>query len=370
MRIAMIGQKGIVTGETAGGVERHVREVSSRLTDRGHKVAVYARKKYDPDGQQKINGVDLVYLPTIYRKHTEAIIHTFLSTVHALFKKYDVIHYHGVGPATLSWIPRLLKRRTTIVVTFHSQDQFHQKWRWFARKYLALGERAAVKVPHYCITVSHALQVYCRDTYDREAVFIPNGAEVKDVKGSGELAQFGLEPGEYILNVGRMVPQKGLQFLIEAFKEIETEKQLVFVGAGGFSDDYEKQVRELAKDDDRIRFVGFQEGKTRDQLYAHAYLYCHPSESEGLPLAVLEAMSFATAPLVSDIPANLEAIHRAGEVFESGNVEDLRKKLEELLARPERVEELGQDARAVVEVHFNWEKIAERTESVYITARH
>lgn len=370
MRIAMIGQKGVVLKGRAGGIEKHVAEVTRRLVDFGHSVTLYTRVKYHPGREKDFEGAKLQYIPTIYRKNLETIIYTFLASLHAIFKKYDIIHYHGVGPATLSFIPRILSPKTTVIVTFHSQDQFHQKWSWFARKYLAFGERASVTFPHYCIAVSHTIQVYCRDTFNREVVYIPNGAEGKEVEEIDILERFGLKPDEYLLNVSRIVPHKGQHLLIKAFKEIKTSKKLVFVGEPSFTDQYYIELRELAKDDPRIQFLGFQSGAALDQLYAHAYLYVHPSLAEGLPLTVLEAMSFGTAPLVSDIPAIMEAAHRSGFSFHVGDVDDLKRSLEELLSNSELVNQKGEDARAVIDVHFNWDKIAEHTESVYITARH
>lgn len=370
MKIAMIGQKGMVLGKRAGGIERHVAEVATRLVQAGHDVTVYARAKYDVDRPEYVRGVKLKYIWTLYLKHLEAIIHTLICSVHAVFQKYDIVHYHGVGPATLSWIPRLFARNTSVIVTFHARDQFHTKWGFVARRYLAFGERAAVMFPHYCIAVSHIIQVYCRETFDREVVYIPNGADIKDVDGHDALAQFDLKPGEYILNVGRIVPQKGLQFLIKAFKQVETDKKLVFVGSPSFSEKYFKELRDLAKNDARIKFVGFQKGRTLDQLYANAYLFCSPSESEGLPLVVLEAMSFKVAPLVSDIPENLEAIHHTGFTFHNADVEDLRHRLNDLIKHPDMVAERAEEARVVIDVHFNWNEIAKHIEGVYITSRH
>ncbi|MFH1712541.1 MAG: glycosyltransferase family 4 protein [Patescibacteria group bacterium] len=370
MRIAMIGQKTMVLGERAGGIEKHVAEISTRLVDYGHDVTVYARVRYTPKRPDKISNVKLKFLPTIYKKHLEAITHTFFASVHALFQKYDIIHYHGVGPATMAWIPRIFAPRTTVIVTFHAQDQFHTKWGWFARRYLALGERAAVMIPHYCITVSHVLQIYCRKNFNRQVVYIPNGAEIKNVISSKELDKFGLDPKGYVLNVGRIVGQKGLHYLVEAFKQVETKKQLVFVGSASFTEIYFKNLRELARGDNRIHFLGYQTGKTLDQLYANAYLFCSPSESEGLPLVVLEAMGFGLAPLVSDIPENLEAIHHTGFTFHNADVEDLRQKLQELVNHPELVGERSEESRAVIETQFNWDRITQQIEGVYISSRH
>lgn len=366
----MIGQKGVATGGRAGGIERHVREISKRLAFIGHEVFVYARAKYDPEKSDQFEGVKLIYLPTIYSKHIEAILHTFLASIHALRQDYDIIHYHGVGPATLAWIPRLFARQAKVIVTFHSQDRFHKKWGLFARLYLYFGEWASVMFSHYCIAVSHEMQVFCRERFNREVVYIPNGAEIKEVEGDDELAKFDLKPQSYFLNVGRIVPQKGLHYLIEAFKNIDTNKKVVIVGAPSFSDDYYTRMRELAKGDDRIRFLGFQEGRTLEQLYANAYAYVHPSEYEGLPLVILEAMSFGLMPIVSDIEPNREVIHGVGMTFVTADVHDLREKLLYALDHPAVVQDQSEEAKSIIETHFNWDTITDHIEAVYITSRH
>lgn len=366
----MIGQRGISTGERTGGVEKYVAEVSERLGEKGHDVTVYARRRYATERQRELKGVSLRFTPVIYSKRLEAITHTFTSTIDALFRSYDILHYHGVGPATLAWIPRIFSPRKTIIVTFHSRDRFHQKWGWFGRAYLSFGEWAAVRFSHYCITVSHEIQVHARGHFHREAVYIPNGAEVKRIDSTTVLEGLDLEPRGYLLFVGRLVPQKGLHFLIEAFRNTKTKKKLVIVGSQSFSGNYERRLRTMAKGDDRIRFVGFRSGQELDELFAHAYLYIHPSEAEGMPIAVLEAMGFGTAPLVSSISANVEAIHGSGFTFQNKNVDDLRRQLSSLLKRPGDVRSQGASARAVIEREFNWDVIVDRIESVYITARH
>ncbi len=371
MNIAMIGQKSIATGaEGVGGVDRHAEEIAVRLVKMGHHVTVYARARYLPKRPKTFKGVVMHYVASIPTKRLEAITSTFFSTVHAIRQGFDVIHYHGVGQATLAWIPRLFARKSTVIVTFHARDQFHGKWGLFARMYLAFGERAAVWFSHYCITVSHILQVYCRNEFGIEAVYIPNGATGHVVKSSKHIEKFGIEPKKYLVNVGRLVPQKGLHFLIEAFRKIDTDLQLVFVGAPSFTDEYYTRLREMAKGDGRIQFLGFQKGETLAELYSNAFLFVHASEAEGLPLVVLEAMSYGVASLVSDIPENLEAMHGTGFRFKSGDVADLRRKLRELIASPDLARERGEEARAIIDVNFNWDMIAEHTEGVYITARH
>jgi glycosyltransferase involved in cell wall biosynthesis len=371
MRIAMIGQKGLELGEKGGGIERHVFELSTRLVRLGHEVTVYARRRYADDGKAEQAGVSIRYVPTVYRKNLEAIVHTLLATLHALSQPYDIIHYHGVGPATLAWLPRLLKPRARVVVTFHSQDRFHAKWGFLARHYLHVGEWLACWLPHATIAVSHVIQVYARKYYRRQIVYIPNGADPQTVSSAHELITFGLEPNAYILNVSRLVPHKGQHYLINAWRKLEIGNwKLVIVGAPVYTEEYLDELKRLADGDLSIVFTGFQTGEALKQLYAHAYLYVQPSESEGLAVTVLEAMSFGTPVLVSDIPENLETLHGAGFRFRNKDVEDLKDKLAHLLAHPDEVARAADETRSVIQKHFTWETIALRTEELYRTVRH
>lgn len=387
----MIGQKGLEIGERGGGIEQHVRALSLYLGRRGHEVTVYARRRYAPvasvatsrskrDGGHP--GVTVRFLPTVYRKNLEAIVHTFFSTIDALLRPYAIIHYHGVGPSTLAWIPRLLKPKARVVCTFHSQDRFHQKWGRVARAYLLFGEWAACRFPHATIAVSHVLKVYARERYGRDVLFIPNGAEVQTVTATDHLAAFGLEPKQYILNVGRLVPHKGVQYLIEAFKAVRREGpqgdlKLVVVGAATYTSEYEQKLKAMAEGRNDILFLGYQSGEALRQLFAHAYVYVQPSESEGLPVVVLEAMSFGRPALVSDIPQNLEAMsggfgrssaaQNAGFSFQNKNARDLEDRLGYLLAHPDAVEAAAAETQELVRRHFNWEIISVHTEAVYLS---
>lgn len=376
MRIAMIGQKGIQTGERGGGVENAVHAIGKRLVQLGHHdVFIYARRGAMPGKGTQIDGMHIVYVPTVYRKNFEAIVHTFLSTIHALFGSYDVIHYHGVGPSTLAWIPRLFLRRTRVVVTFHSQDRFHAKWSLFARWYLLFGEWAAVHFPHACIAVSHTLQVFCRERFGREVIYIPNGAEAYQVDSTRHLEEFGLERKGYLLNVGRIVAHKGLHHLVAAYEKVfqgrmDEAPKLVIVGAPSFTDAYFRDLKAQAAGNPNIRFLGFQKGERLAQLFAHAKLYVHPSEAEGLPLVILEAMSYGLPVLVSDIPENLEAMHHAGFSFRNTDVEDLAGQLEDVLSDEDELAHASDRSLEMVQTYFSWDMIAEHTEEVYRTIRH
>jgi len=375
MNIAFIGQKGIDLGERGGGIEQHVAVLARKLSERGHNVTVYARRKYTKKHSSGIRNLRLRFLPTLYRKNFEAIIHTFLCTIDALFRDYDIIHYHGVGPATLSFIPRLLKRRTRVIATFHSQDRFHKKWAAPAQHYLHFGEWAACWFPHATIAVSHIIQVYARKIFHRQIIYIPNGAEVQHVSKVDEIEKIGLVAGKYLLNVSRLVPHKGQHYLIQAFSQAQAfgsmkDMKLVLVGAPSFTTEYQERLKSLAAGNKNIIFLGFQTGEALRQLFAHAYLYVQPSESEGLAVVVLEAMSFGTPVLVSDIPENLEAMHRSGFSFQNKNIKDLRKELVQLANHPEVVANAAKLVQYVINRDFNWNTIIKQTEEVYRSVRH
>ncbi|OGL70343.1 hypothetical protein A3B32_02490 [Candidatus Uhrbacteria bacterium RIFCSPLOWO2_01_FULL_53_9] len=371
MNIAFLGQKSFDVGQQGGGIEKHVHELAPRLVRAGHHVLLYVRPHDLATRPRYWEGVRLVYLPTVYTKHLEAIIHVFLSTLDVLFRPVDVIHYHGVGPALLSWVPRLLKRHATVVVTFHAQDRLHQKWGSVARAVLHAGEWAACHVPHMTIAVSHGIQVLCRETYHTEAVFIPNGAEVATVRTTSLIKRDGLKPNAYILFVGRLLPVKGVHHLIRAFRRVKTDKQLIIIGAPAVNEEpYVAALKRDAEGDARIRFLGFRPPEDLAEFYAHAYLYCQPSESEGLPLSVIEAMGFGTAVLVSDIPGNVEAIHHAGFTFANKDADDLVLQLQHLIDHPEQVAHSAKAVKDTVRTFFHWDRITEHTIEVYRSARH
>lgn len=366
MKIAMLGLKGIPVGEYGGGIERHVEELAERLVRRGHTVFVYVRS-YTLKGKKArlFRGVRLISLPTIRYKNLETIVHTLLATLHVLFMPVSVIHYHGVGPATLAWIPRVFKPWARVVVTFHAIDRFQKKWGAFARFYLGFGEWAAMHFPYRTIVVSHVLQIYTHRRYKKPAIFIPNGVETRLIKKSHALVSLHLRPQNYFLTVARLVRHKGIHYLIQAFRNIKTDKKLVIVGAPSFTEDYVEYLMKLSADDQRIVFTGYQTGETLAQLYAHAYLYVHASEMEGLSLSILEAMSYGAPVLISNIPENFEAIDHSGFSFLNRNVHDLRKKMVHALGNPKVVREMVRRGKKFVKNEFNWDAIVRATEKVY-----
>lgn len=373
MRIAFIGQKGIPA--KIGGVERYVDEVAVRMAKRGHAVFVYVRDHYTPKNLKHYRGVNLVHMPTLKTKHLDAITHTFLATVHALFQKYDAIHYHSLGPTSLSFLPKLFCRKTAVIATYQTQDYYHTKWGFFARLYLRFGEFITLHVPDRVISVSEILRNHGLKVYGKDSIIIPNG--VTFFKKAGALGMFkkwNLEKKKYFLAVSRLVPHKEIHTLIKAFSVLKSTKKidrgwkLVIAGGGSYTDKYVKDIKTQVRGRKDVVLAGVQRGEKLAALYKNAFAFVQPSRAEGLSLALLEAMGAALAPLVSDIPENLTAIQGNGFVFHTGDVFDLVSKMEYLINHPKKVLSEGEKTKELVEKYYNWENIVEDIEKVYIEA--
>jgi glycosyltransferase involved in cell wall biosynthesis len=367
MRIAMIGCKGVpATMAFGGGVERHVEQLAPRLVKLGHDVAVYVRPYTNPRRRKTWNGCRLVTVPAIRQKHVETISHVFLSTLHAVRRNYDVIHYHGVGPSTVAWIVRLLAPRTKVIVTFHSRDRFHEKWNVIGRAYLAWGEWTAVNFPHRTIAVSHVIQKFCGHMYGKKPIFIPNGIEPpRKHIATDEIEKMGLRPDGYFLGLGRLVPHKAFDVALDAFLTVPTGLDFAIAGDPGYDERYAERLYAMAERDERIKMLGFRTGRELEQLLAHCRALVHPSRSEGLSVAVLEAMSHGKVVIMSNIPENLELVDHSGIAFPVNDVARLRDTLAWLSEDTEILRERGERARAMVVRDYNWDSIAKKTDRVY-----
>ncbi len=361
MKIAFIGQKGIPAKN--GGVERHVEFLSSQLKNLGHEVLVYNRCGYTPEQLDNLNGVKLIYKPFINQKNLANITHTFLSSLDVLHRKQDIIHYHGVGPSLLLWLPKIFCPQAKIVATLHSFDYDNEKWSRFAKMMLRLGEKAMFAWADAVIVLTPATQEYVKQKYGRETWLIPNGTELSSEQGDSFLSALGLEPKNYIFSASRLIKLKGLQYLIPVFKGLKTEKKLVIAGDG----EYEEELKKLAAGDERIIFVGNQSGEALRQLYANSYLFAQTSEMEGLSLSLLEAMGHKCACLASDINGNKEALRDTGFYFKSRDTKDLEEKLNYILSHPEEVEEKAAAAYERACQEYDWRQIAAKTAQSYQT---
>lgn len=363
MKIAMIGQKGIPS--RAGGVEIHVEELAAGLVEAGVEVDVYCRKYYCKNRVKYHRGIHLIYVPTISTKHLDAIIYTFLATVIALTKGYDVFHYHACGPSSLCWIPKMFGKK--VVCTTHGLDWKRAKWGAIGQNYLKFGEKIIVKYADEIIVLNDPMKEYFRETYQRETNVIPNGVEIpKHAEAETIREKWQLEKESYILFLGRLVPEKGIHYLIEAYSRLQTDKKLVIAGGSSHSDDYVERLAAMTIDNDNIIMTGFVSGKTLEELYSNAYLYVLPSDVEGLPISLLEAMSYRRCCLVSDIKENITTCMDTGFSFKRGNKTDLYEALKKILALPvETVHEMGEAGCQRVMNLYRWENVVEKTVQVY-----
>ena len=371
LKIAMIGHKQIPSRE--GGIEIVVGELATRMAEQGNDITVYNRKiRHVSDKNMKVvknenleyKGVKIISVPTIDKRGLAAISSSFFATLKAIFGHYDCIHYHAEGPSVMLIIPHLLKIRT--VVTIHGLDWSRAKWGGFAVKYLKLGEKIAAKYADEIIVLSKNVQKYFKNTYERDTVYISNGIEKpKKIKAEIITKKWGLIKNEYILFLGRIVPEKGLDYLIKAYKKVKSNKKLIIAGGSSDTDEFLKAIKESAKDDSRIKFIGFVHGQELEELYSNSYMYCLPSDIEGMPISLLEAMSYGNCCLVSDIPECAEVVEDRGVTFEKGNIEDLREKMQSLCYNEKLVEEFKENASDFICSKYNWDDVVEQTVPLY-----
>ncbi len=369
MKIAMLGHKRVPSRE--GGIEIVVEELSSRMVAMGHEVTCYNRKghhvsgkEYDKNNLKDYKGIKLKYVPTLNKKGLAAVTASFFATVAASFSKYDVVHIHAEGPAFMCWLPKLMKKR--VIVTVHGLDHQRAKWGKLARGFIMMGEKNAVRYADEIIVLSKGVQGYFKETYGRDTVFIPNGVSKPEIKEANIITKkYGLEKDDYILFLGRIVPEKGLRYLINAFKEVKTDKKLVIAGGSSDTEEFMNELKSMAKGDDRIVFTGFIQGQMLEELYSNAYIYTLPSDLEGMPLSLLEAMSYDNCCVVSDIAECAEVVEDKAVVFKKSDVEDLKKHLQDLCDNNECVQEYKEDAVDFICNKYNWNAVVEQTISVY-----
>lgn len=366
MKIAMIGQKQVPS--RAGGIEVAVEALAVRMAEKGHQVTLYNYRRYCRDKKRKYGwdykGVHICEIPVVNIRGCAAVMGSLFATVLAVFGKYDCIHYHAEGPALMTFLPHLLGIRT--VVTIHGLDWQRSKWGKFASWYLRQGEKIAVACADKMIVLSRAMQQYFLDTYNRQTVLIPNGIE-KPVKRKAKIIseKWNLKKDSYILYLGRIVPEKGLESLIQAFGQVQTEKKLVIAGGTSDTELFYHELQEMAERDERIIFTGFVEGAVLDELYSNSYFYCLPSELEGMPISLLEAMSYGNYCLCSDIPECAEVLGDFGGLFQKGNTEDLGDWMQKLCRKPELIEKGRQKVSDFVCSRYNWDESAEETLTLY-----
>lgn len=369
LNIAMLGHKRIPSRE--GGIEIVVEELSTRMVKLGHKVTCFNRKGHHVSGSEfdgnqlsEYRGVKLKQVWTLDKKGLAAMTSSLSAAIKAAFGKYDVVHFHAEGPCAMLWIPKLFGKRC--IATIHGIDWQRAKWGGYASKYIKFGEKVAAKYADEIIVLSEGVQKYFMDTYNRKTVFIPNGVNKPVIRETKLIKEkYGLDKDSYILFLGRLVPEKGIPYLIEAFKQIETDKKLVIAGGSSDTDEFLLYLKKLTKDDRRIIFTGFVQGQLLEELYINAYLYALPSDLEGMPLSLLEAMSYGNCCVVSDIAECTDVVEDKAVAFQKSSVKQLKEKLQDLCDYPEKVQSYKNSASDFICQKYNWDDVVKKTMELY-----
>lgn len=361
MRIAYIAVKGIPIG---GGIEKVTEEIGFRLVQKGHEVIVYSSRDFGTTEDTVFKGMQIKTVPSINTKSLHKLSICYHAIRDVLKKKNaDIVHVHAVGPSVFSIFPRM-KGIATVVQT-HGVEWQRDKWGIIGKTFLKLSDYSVVYFPDKVTSVSKVQKKYYEDRFNREVVYIPNGVASVKKRPAKWILEQGLQPNRYILFAARLVEEKGAHFLINAFRQLDTDMKLVIAGDAAHMEKYKAELKALAGNDPRISFPGFVTGEPMQELFSNAYLFCLPSTLEGLPVALLDAMNYGNCCVSSDIPENLEAIEDHGYAFRNRDSDDLCRVLADLLANPAKVEEKKAAALAHVRNNYSWDHATEQMESLY-----
>lgn len=370
LRIAMIGLRGLPP--TWGGIERHVEQIGTRLIASGHQVDAFCRPHYTTATEPEYAGIGLRAVPCPNVRGFEAFIHSGLSSLATLGRKYDIVHFHAIGPGLFMPLPRYLST-ARVVQTIHGMDNKRAKWGRGARAVLNSALWVSGRTADQTITVSETLARNFAQELGRESVYIPNGCPSVEHRAPDLIrSRYGLEGEDYLLYVGRLVPEKAPHQLIQAFRSVDTSQRLVIVGGSSHTDDYEDYIRKLAAEDDRVIVTGYQYGDILAELFSNASLYVQPSLLEGLPLTVLEAVAYDRPIIASDIGPHVEVLGDSGpgrHLVSRGDEEGLTEAMQLMLEDPEKMRLGGRQLAAEVRPRYDWDDIAARTEAVYLAAQ-
>ncbi|TDB39813.1 MAG: glycosyltransferase [Actinobacteria bacterium] len=359
MKIAMIGQKGVPA--THGGVERHVEELGARLVDLGHEVVVFTRPEYSDPSMTEYRGMRLVSVPTVASKHLDAIVHSLFCTLRTWSGGYDIVHYHAMGPCLVAPLARL--RGRTVVATIHGQDWRRGKWGRLASAILRLSEWMALRIPHATVSVSESLADNYRATGYQSVFYIPNGVSIDAGDDASVLDDLGVRPSEYALFAGRLVPEKGCHYLLDAWRALPDAPMLVIAGDSSASDTYVARLKEASGDN--VRFAGYVYGARLAALFRHCTLFVLPSDLEGLPIVLLEALAYGAPVLASDIPPNVEVLGRNGEYFAAGDTAALTASLARCLLDSVGMKQRSVPLRDAAIREYDWDIVARETITLY-----
>lgn len=370
LKIAMIGHK--VVPSRRGGIELVLTTLCPLLVKRNCKVICYNRAGDKIENEyigtvknHRYRGVYLKKVFTVNKKGLSAMTASFFASLAAAFGSYDIIHYHAEGPCAMMWIPKLFGKRC--IATVHGLDWQREKWQnGIGSKYIRFGEKVLARYADEIIVLSKGVQEYFEKTYHRKTTMIPNGvARPKKRKAQIITKQYGLKGNDYYCALARLTEEKGIHYLIQAYQKINTDKKLLIAGDTSDTDDYVKYLKKLAGGNPNIIFTGFVSGKLLDEIYSNAYVYILPSNLEGMPLSLLEAMSYGNAVIGSSISEITDVVEDKAVIFEKSNIDDLAGKMQMLEDYPELVKKYQSEAADYICGRYNWEDVADKTLRVY-----
>lgn len=351
--------------DVQGGIENHVEHLAPQLVQLGHKVTACFRSPYvSSQSNNEWKGVRLLRLWTVRNTYFEALLHSLVCAVVAGFRRPEIVHVQGIGPALVTPLLRLLGLR--VVVTHHGEDYNREKWGWVARTVLRAGEALGMRFAHKRIVISRNIGKLIASKYGKSCEVIPNGVDFSDLPSAKDkVAALGLEPGRYVLTVGRLVPEKRQLDLLRAFSAAALDGwKLVIVGRIDHKNKYAELLTSEAGFSEIVVMAGFQGGESLHQLYAHAGLFVLPSSHEGLPIVLLEALSYGLPVLVSDIPSNLEVVSTPAQVFRLGDIQELSRKI--IAITNVKLDQAQRDLlRRECSQRYDWTEIARRTSAAY-----
>ena len=353
-----MGMRGIPKGYS--GFETFVRELAPRLVSRGHEVTVYGRSYHQEKGEYK--GVKLVSLPTIRRKHMETILHTTLCGLHSLFCGYDIVYICIVGNSPAALLPRL--GGAMVVLNVDGADCEREKWGRWAQGYLRWTERIATRTAHKLIADAEIIQDRYRKLYNAGLEFIPYGGNIVENAGDEALEQFGLVKNDYFLFVGRLVPENSAHLLIEAFKQLRTDRTLVIVGDAPYADEYKAQLHAMAAPN--VIFTGYIFDKGYQQISSNAYCYVLPSGVDGTRPVLLDQLGFGNCVVARGTSANREVVGDCGLLFDPSNpLRSLVEILQNLIDNPNTVKHYKKLAPSRIKAKYSWDQVTSRYEELF-----
>lgn len=374
MKIAVIGVKGLPAKQ--GGIEHYCQALYPEIVAQGHTVDLYARSSYINESwlsTYEHQGVRVICLPSLPLRGLDALTNSGLAALVSVLRSYDIVHFHALGPSLFSFIPRLLSS-ARVIATCQGLDWQRGKWGKSSSSVIRLGEKVATKYAHEIIVVSKALQDYFKQTYNLDSVYIPNapGIYAKSDPSYNFVKSFNLEPGKYFLFLGRLVPEKRPDLLLRAFQQLkQSDWKLVLAGGDSDTTEYISELFNLTSNNPNVVFAGELKGSQLAEMVRGAGMFVLPSDLEGLPLAMLEAMRERVPVIASDIAPHQQLVGSdRGTLFQAGNVNSCTVALQQAIKQPRQLASMAIKAQKYIQENYTWEKITADNLSVYSQSPH